>query len=106
MVINATNLTVAATPTDFPIIAVAHSNNRQCDNTPLCPWPSKFMFQSSYAFPPNQYGTNGVSSQSKPEEKPTPDKTDDSPELPVLRHLRPEFRDQLTVAPRRSLGPR
>ncbi|XP_034242620.1 uncharacterized protein LOC117646062 isoform X2 [Thrips palmi] len=62
--------------------------------------------KSSYSFSPNLHGANGVSNQTKPEEKTTPDKTEDSPELPVLRHLRPEFRDQLTVAPRRSLGSR
>lgn len=64
------------------------------------------MLQSPHSFSPNLHGTNGVSNQSKPEERTSPDKLEASPELPVLRHLRPEFRDQLTVAPRRSLGPR
>ncbi|KAK3926325.1 Disks large-associated protein 1 [Frankliniella fusca] len=56
--------------------------------------------------PPKSFGTNGLGSQVKLEGGPGLGKPQSSPELPVLRHLRPEFRDQLTVAPRRSLGTR
>lgn len=55
---------------------------------------------------PNSLESNGVTSQVLSEEKSGSITKEGSPELPVLRHLRPEFRDQLTVAPRRSLGPR
>ncbi|KAE8741145.1 hypothetical protein FOCC_FOCC013307 [Frankliniella occidentalis] len=58
------------------------------------------------ALPPSFLGTNGLGCQVKLEGEPNLDKPQSSPELPVLRHLRPEFRDQLTVAPRRSLGTR
>ena len=51
-------------------------------------------------------GSNGVNNLFKTEVQLSSEDAESSHELPVLRHLRPEFRDQLNVAPRRSLGAR
>lgn len=62
--------------------------------------------KSSFSTSLNSPGANGVSCQLKVEERSSSENSENSHELPVLRHLRPEFREQLTVAPRRSFGPR